>query len=147
MSRKVQPTNLLRSLVKLIVLIASITALYILLLPPIFYGLVWLPHVARIAIAVALLAPLALVMGMPMPIGIRLLTERYPKIIPWAWGVNGATSVLGSAAALVIGIFSGFNQALVIGAAVYLLAAFFMFQAVKHTEAVRYEHSSGPRMA
>jgi len=75
-------------------------------------------------IAVVLMAPLAIVMGMPMPIGIRLLARSAPEIIPWAWGVNGATSVMGSVAALVIAILSGFNQALMIGAGLYLVAMF-----------------------
>ena len=73
-------------------------------------------------IAVVLMAPLAMVMGMPMPIGIRILARNAPEIIPWAWGVNGATSVMGSVAALVIAILSGFNQALLIGAGLYLMA-------------------------
>jgi len=59
-----------------------------------------------------------------MPIGIRLLARNAPEIIPWAWGVNGATSVMGSVAALVIAIMTGFNQALMIGAGLYLLALF-----------------------
>jgi len=65
-------------------------------------------------------------MGMPMPIGIRLLASNAPEIIPWAWGVNGATSVMGSVGALVIAILSGFNQALVVGASLYLVAIIFI---------------------
>jgi hypothetical protein len=61
-----------------------------------------------------------------MPIGIRILARNAPEIIPWAWGVNGATSVMGSVAALVIAILSGFNQALLIGAGLYLIAMFLM---------------------
>ena len=37
-------------------------------------------------------------------------------------GVNGAMSVLGSIAALVIALLAGFNQALLVGAGLYLLA-------------------------
>ena len=72
------------------------------------------------------MAPLAMTMGMPMPIGIRLLERNSPELIPWAWGVNGATSVMGSVAALVIAILSGFNQALLVGAGLYLVALFFI---------------------
>jgi len=128
-SRYFGETTLTRSLVKMLVLVAIITGLYILLLPTIFYTLVWLPLVYRILISVALMFPLAFVMGMPLPIGIRLLSKRAPAIIPWVWGVNGATSVMGSVATLVIAIFTGFNQALVIGAAIYLVGAFFITRA------------------
>ena len=123
--------TLTQSLTKLLLTLVALVVVYILLLPPIFYGLVWLPHPARIAIAVVLMAPLAIVMGMPMPIGIKLLAKRAPEIIPWAWGVNGAMSVMGSVSALVIAILTGFNQALLIGATLYLLAIFFIMRAQK----------------
>ena len=115
-----------RTLPKVLVTLVTLVFVYILVLPPIFYGLVHLAHPIRVVIAVILMAPLAVVMGMPMPIGIRLLAARAPEIIPWAWGVNGATSVMGSVAALVIAILTGFNQALIIGAALYLAAIYFI---------------------
>jgi predicted membrane-bound spermidine synthase len=120
---RINQENLRKTLVKLIFVLVGVTFLYILLLPTIFYGLVWLPLVARIIISILLMAPLALLMGMPMPIGIKLLRKQMPQIIPWAWGVNGAASVMGSVAALVIALLTGFNQALIIGAAIYLLSA------------------------
>jgi hypothetical protein len=110
----------------LLVALVALVFVYIVALPPIFYGLVHLPREIRIVIAVASMAPLAVLMGMPMPIGIRLLARNAPEIIPWAWGVNGATSVMGSVGALVIAILTGFNQALVVGAALYLVAIFFI---------------------
>jgi hypothetical protein len=120
----VEPTA--SSLSKLLILLCGVIFSYILLLPPIFYGLVYLNHPVRICIAVVLMAPLALLMGMPLPLGMRMIEKRAPEIIPWSWGVNGATSVMGSVSALVIAILSGFNQALVVGAALYFLAAFFI---------------------
>src|SRR4029079_1764405 len=105
--------------------LVALVVIYIILLPPIFYGLVSLALPLRIAIAVVLMAPLAMVMGMPMPSGIRLLARSAPEIIPWAWGVNGATSVMGSVAALVIALLTGFNQALIVGSMLYLLAIVF----------------------
>jgi len=123
---RIAEARLRGAVVKLLLVLIAMIAVYILALPPIFYGLVGLPHAARIVIAVVLMAPLAMVMGMPMPIGIRLLAEQAPEIIPWAWGINGATSVMGSVGALVIAILTGFNQALVIGAVLYLIAIFFI---------------------
>jgi hypothetical protein len=94
------------------------------------------------------MAPLAMVMGMPMPIGIRRLARSAPEIIPWAWGVNGATSVMGSVAALVIAILTGFNQALLVGAGLYMLAIVFItrrqpaYQIVESTRSVVEESVS-----
>jgi predicted membrane-bound spermidine synthase len=116
------------SMVKLLGLIAVVIIVYTVALPPIFYGLVQLPHPLRIIIAVMVMAPLAALMGMPMPLAIRLISHTAPELIPWAWGVNGATSVMGSVAALVIAISSGFYQALFVGAAFYLLACVFLLR-------------------
>jgi predicted membrane-bound spermidine synthase len=106
--------------------IALLIALYAAALSPIFYALVHLPRVARIALTVSLLAPLGLAMGVPMPSGIRILAARAPEIVPWAWGVNGAASVLGSVVALVVAMLAGFNQALLLAAALYAVAALVM---------------------
>ena len=114
------------SVVKLLGLVAVVIIVYTVALPPLFYGLVHLPHPLRIIIAVVVMAPLAALMGMPMPLAIRLISRTAPELIPWAWGVNGATSVMGSVAALGVAISSGFYQALLVGATLYLLACFFL---------------------
>jgi hypothetical protein len=93
-----------------------------LLLSPLFYALVHLPRPARIAVTVAVLAPLGLAMGLPLPTAVRVLARESPSLVPWAWGVNGAASVLGSVAALVIALFAGFNEALLAAAALYAAA-------------------------
>lgn len=104
--------------------VALLIVLYTFALTPLFYRLAHLERPARIAVAVAALAPLGLVMGMPMPTAIRILAREVPAIIPWAWGVNGAASVMGSAAALAIALLSGFSRALSVAAALYLAAMF-----------------------
>lgn len=102
--------------------VAVLIAIYVVALSPIFYALVQLPQAARIGLTVVLIAPLATMMGMPMPMGIRVAARNSVELIPWAWGLNGAASVLGSVLALVAAILTGFNQVLLIGAATYLLA-------------------------
>jgi predicted membrane-bound spermidine synthase len=126
LSGRFRQERLQATVMKLLVVLVVVVLIYILALPPIFYGLVHLAREIRIVIAVVLMAPLAMLMGMPMPIGIRMLARHAPEIIPWAWGVNGATSVMGSVGALVIAILTGFNQALVVGAGLYLVALFFI---------------------
>lgn len=134
LSGRIDDERLNTAPVKLLLALVALVCLYIIALPPIFYGLVGLAHELRIVIAVVLMAPLAMIMGMPMPIGIRILARNSPEIIPWAWGVNGATSVMGSVAALVIAILTGFNQALIVGAGLYLVALFFITRGA-HREA------------
>jgi predicted membrane-bound spermidine synthase len=95
---------------------------YILILPALFNQFLSLSTPFRIGIALALLLPLGFVMGFPFPLGIRLLKEvKMENHIPWAWGVNGVSSVLGSALTVTIAIHHGFTQALLLGALCYIL--------------------------
>ena len=94
-SGRIDEERLTPALMKLLIALVLLVVVYVVALPPIFYGLVGLAREIRIVLAVVLMAPLAMVMGMPMPIGIRMLARSAPEIIPWAWGVNGATSVMG----------------------------------------------------
>jgi spermidine synthase len=75
----------------------------------------------RIAIAIVLLLPLGLVLGIPMPTGIRLLNRNSPQLLTWAWGINGALSVLGATLAIFVAMNWGFGVTLLAGATVYLL--------------------------
>ncbi len=110
------------ALTKILAAVSILVVAYVLVLSPLFYRLVQLPQFERIVISTMLLAPLAAVMGMPMPVGIRIASARDAELIPWAWGLNGAASVLGSAAALAAAIVAGFNAVLNLGAAMYLVA-------------------------
>ena len=76
----------------------------------------------RIAIAVALLAPIGLLLGVPFAYGIRVLDERNPSLIPWAWSINGCLSVMGSILTVVISMNLGFRVVLVAAVLVYVIA-------------------------
>ena len=78
--------------------------------------------VPRIGVTVLLLCPLGLLMGMPFPLGIRAVHSREPRVVPWAWGVNGTLSVLGSVLAAMLSISFGFSAALLVGQLAYLVA-------------------------
>lgn len=76
----------------------------------------------RVAVAVALLAPMATMMGMPFGIGMRMATDT-PKVpTAYLWGVNGATSVSASVLGVAIALFSGISTAFWCGAAAYVVA-------------------------
>jgi hypothetical protein len=95
---------------------------YPMLLPVLFQATLGLPLGARLVIGVGLLAPLGILMGMPFPKGIAWLERASPDLIPWAWGVNGAVSVVASVLAALVALSAGFTTVLVAGAACYGLA-------------------------
>jgi predicted membrane-bound spermidine synthase len=77
---------------------------------------------ARLGLTVATIAPLGLVMGMPLPLGIRMLEARAPSAIAWAWGINGSLSVVGTILAMMISVTSGMTWTILFGAAAYGVA-------------------------
>jgi len=76
----------------------------------------------RLVITMVLLAPLALLMGIPFPSGVRWAGAHRSGVIPWLWGINGVMSVLGSALATALAIHLGFRVTLLIAAGLYALA-------------------------
>jgi len=78
---------------------------------------------ARVVVAAACLFPVGFVMGAPFPLALSRLRERAAGQIPWAWGINGVASVIGSISAIILGMLFGYSAVLTIGVGFYLLAA------------------------
>src|SRR5207247_1719066 len=75
----------------------------------------------RVAIAVGMLVPLGVALGIPMPTGLRMLSARAPHMVAWAWGMNGALSVLGATLAIFIAMNWGFRVTLLSASATYFI--------------------------
>jgi hypothetical protein len=56
-----------------------------------------------------------------MPTGLRILSSREPQLVAWAWGMNGALSVLGATLAIFIAMNWGFQVTLLTASATYLI--------------------------
>ena len=80
------------------------------------------PLAAKMAVTAAAIAPAAFLMGMPFPSGLRRLERRHAPSVRWAWSLNAAASVMGSAGAIVLAIYLGLRATLLIGGALYLCA-------------------------
>ena len=66
---------------------------------------------------ILMIAPVGLLMGMPFPAGLRRL--GLSQRMPWAFAVNGATSVVSSVLAQTMALSGGFTWVLLIGSACY----------------------------
>jgi hypothetical protein len=102
--------------------LAALCGIYALSLGPAFTAWVAWPLAARVALAVVLVGLAGLLMGVMLPGGVRLLSQQDPEIIPWGWGVNGATSVIASVGATIVAIHHGYTMTLLWGALFYALA-------------------------
>jgi len=122
-SQRIGDAQLLKRVEVVILGIAAVAILGIVALPPIIVFAISASHMARIALAVALIAPAGVLLGMPLPAGMRLMAVNHSELVPWAWGMNGALSVIGATLAVFIAMNWGFSVTLLAGAAVYVLAA------------------------
>jgi hypothetical protein len=103
--------------------IVVVALLYVSLLPLLLQQLIGLAAGFRIALSVALIAPLAFCMGIPFPIGLKRLAGSAPEFIPWAWGINGFASVISAALATLLAIEFGFTAVVVLALGLYATAA------------------------
>ncbi|MGB6438409.1 MAG: hypothetical protein WBE89_03555 [Methyloceanibacter sp.] len=89
----------------------------------------WVFHAAlgfalpwRIGIAAVLIAPLGILLGMSFPAGLRVIGVVAPALVPWAWGVNGFFTVIGSVLAMMLGMIFGFTTVLVAAGGCYVIS-------------------------
>jgi hypothetical protein len=104
-------------------LVVLLTLLWIGLWPRLNEQFLATEQTLRLTVVIASLLPLAFVMGMPFPLGLRAVGAAGDRHIALAWAVNGVMTVAGSAAAVTIAILAGFSRVLLLGAAAYLLVA------------------------
>ncbi len=76
----------------------------------------------RIVLAVLLVAPVGLCLGMVLPMGVRSLGLRSPGEVPWMWAINGAVSVFASVLATMLSISLGIAATYYIGGLCYVVA-------------------------
>lgn len=74
----------------------------------------------RAIVALLSLLPLGLLMGIPFASGLAYVQRVHPRFVPWAWGINGLTSVTASILVIILAMRFGFNAVVLLGAAVYL---------------------------
>jgi hypothetical protein len=117
--------------------VATAIAVSAFALQPLLRALIELPFAARVVVAVALLAPFGLALGMAMPMGLRRFSALHPGGVPYAWGVNGVASVLASVLGMAVAIQFGFTVATLAASACY-------FFAVGHVLVGRWADQGGP---
>jgi len=103
--------------------IGTAALMHLVLALPLFRWLMPLPDALKIAVSLALIAPLAFFMGMPFPLALARVAATRAALVPWAWGINGCASVLSAVLAILLAISLGLNAVVVIAIALYVAAA------------------------
>ena len=122
LSRRLGGPGLARSTALSLAGIAVLGWVAILAVTPLITWAIPFDRSARIAVAVAALVPVGMLLGIPMPAGVQMLSARAPHMVTWAWGMNGALSVVGATLAIFIAMNWGFRVTFLAASMTYLLA-------------------------
>ncbi|HZA76883.1 MAG TPA: hypothetical protein VE623_10900 [Acidimicrobiales bacterium] len=115
--------------------LAALTIFYRFGLDPLTESLLSSSLGVRVLVAVALLAPLGVCLGMFMPLGLALvsrLTDHGEEYTAWSWAVNGFFSVIGSVLTTILSMTFGF-RAVQLGALVVYAVAVLAFLRLRRT--------------
>jgi spermidine synthase len=89
----------------------------------------------RITVAVLVLAPIGVLLGVPFAYGLRVTSTLAPSLTPWAWAINGCLSVIGSILSVIVSMNFGFASVLWMAAIVYALGFVSLQRATRHASA------------
>jgi hypothetical protein len=116
--------NSAKRLYLIFILIALFLLLNGILTPAIFVFAGKFVLLLRIVISILLIAPLALLLGMPFPVGMSVIDDSNYRFSAFCWAVNGFFSVIGSVIAIIAAMIIGFKLILLFSALLYLLSMF-----------------------
>jgi spermidine synthase len=111
------------------ILIALIWIAAVLLgLRPLMLATLSLSWAARAALVLGVAAPVSLALGLPFPLGLSRLTSgadpQQGGMLPWAWALNGAFSVVATPLANLVAREAGYDRVLLCAALLYVTALF-----------------------
>ncbi len=121
-----------RALLLAVVCIVACCVLALLFLRPVILAalnLTWmsqidLPPIIRAIGLVLAIAPVSVALGLPFPLGLDRFQQESSALLPWAWALNGAFSVIATPLANLLGIGVGLPALLVGGMLCYIAAIF-----------------------
>lgn len=106
------------------IIVASVV-LYIYALFPVIVAANSAPFIVKTLIVLVFIAPVSFALGMPFPLGLSTLREHAGGLLPWAWAINGAFSVISTPLANIISVSKGFTALFALAIILYILAFLF----------------------
>ncbi|RLD23465.1 MAG: hypothetical protein DRI70_09370 [Bacteroidetes bacterium] len=111
-----------KALLKITGLITGLILIYAVVIGVFLSGTVGLPIVIKILLTVVIIAIPSFFMGMPFPIGLKIVNDNKKSNVPWAWGINGCVSVISTSLAVIIAVEMGFMAVMLFAALAYSIA-------------------------
>lgn len=95
-------------------------ALVLLFLQDLVLATLGLPWLVRAGLVLLVAAPVSVALGLPFPLGLSRVGSG--GFLPWAWGLNGAFSVVSTPAANLMAIGFGYDRVLLFALVLYVTA-------------------------
>jgi hypothetical protein len=115
--------NRRRGLLGGLVVIGGSLAFFLFGLDPLMSACMGLPLALRGVIAVVIVAPVSFALGRPFALGTSALAGRSDSLVPWAWAINGAFSVVATPLAKILSGSTGWSAVFVLALLLYLSTA------------------------
>lgn len=103
-------------------IIAVVLLLYSFFLTPLLTQLMIAAEWLKLTMAIFIITLPAFFMGMPFPLGFKMLAAAEEKNVPWAWGINGCMSVISAALASLLTVEIGFTSVVLFAAIAYVIS-------------------------
>lgn len=116
---KVSADRMIQVVVVALILLA---AFQVFVIPKLFSEFISVSFPARVLLAVIFILPAGFFMGIPFPTALSWTSRHHPEFVPWAWGINGYATVIGSVLAVILALYFGFQAVLWISVGIYLIA-------------------------
>ncbi|HET9432034.1 MAG TPA: hypothetical protein VFO70_12710, partial [Chitinophagaceae bacterium] len=124
-SKQVEPNS--KIMKRVLFLIFFILLLYTFFLSALLNGVTGYGNFYKMLISFPLVAGPAILMGMPFPLGLRLLADKGERNLPWAWGINGCVSVISASLAALLAVEAGFSAVILLAAISYAISMLSMY--------------------
>jgi hypothetical protein len=104
-------------------LLVALLALYAVAVGPALDAAVSLPFAARLLVVVVALTPVGALMGAVLPLGVKLVAQCSPELLPWCWALAGAAGVVAVGAGTLVAVGLGYSALFLAAGLGYLLTA------------------------
>lgn len=112
---------------RILLMIVGLLLFYSFFLSTFLQNIIGLSIGLKLGISLIIIAIPSMLMGMPFPMGLRLLSGIEEKNIPWAWGINGCMSVISAALATLLAVEAGFTVVIIVAAFAYAMCLLVMY--------------------
>lgn len=109
-----------QGLARSVIVIAASMVFLVFGLDPLMTAGMGLPLILRLLISVIIMAPLSIALGRPFALGTSSLARYSDSLIPWAWAINGAFSVLATPLANILSVTVGWDVVVVAALVLYV---------------------------